>query len=202
MSRGQWLQTVSGRAFHIFDPRPEEIDIGDIAHALSMVCRFGGHVRSHYSVAEHSVRVSRAIREAGHGVEAQFHGLLHDASEAYLGDVVWPLKQAAGMAGYKKIEAQVEAAIFERFEVVRVDDVVKRFDLILLATEKRDLMNPWPGRDLGAADALPTAREKLGAWHCDVIEPLPKPLYTRGPMSANRDEFLAMFGELNLKRGK
>src|SRR5881392_3435793 len=66
---GPYLQTVSGRFVNPFDPDPEQLDIGDIARALANVCRFGGHCRSFYSVAQHSVIVSELVEERGGDVE-------------------------------------------------------------------------------------------------------------------------------------
>jgi uncharacterized protein len=181
---GHWMKTRSGRVFYPIDPRPEDIDIGDIAHALSFVCRFGGHVPRFYSVAEHSVRVALAIEASGASSLASFAGLLHDASEAYLGDVVWPLKRAEGMAGYRAIEKNLERVIALRFglpssptpnnvQVVGGDEIariVKHFDLVLLSTEKRDLMSEGDGIDRQVDDV---AREAAAEpWHSDHIAPL------------------------------
>ena len=89
---GPYLQTVSGRFVNPFDPDPEQIDIDDIARALANVCRFGGHTRHFYSVAQHSVIVSRLVEERGGDIEDTFAALMHDASEAYLGDMPHPIK--------------------------------------------------------------------------------------------------------------
>ena len=75
---GSWLQTYTGKKFYPFDPREEEVDILDIAHALSQLCRFGGHTKEFYSVAEHCVLVSMCCPS-----EVKLLGLLHDAAEAY-----------------------------------------------------------------------------------------------------------------------
>ena len=85
-----FLPTCTGRRVHIAAPLPEEIDVEDIAHALSHTCRFAGHVPVYYSVAQHSVLVSELIE----GRRAALWGLLHDASEAYLHDLTRPLKRA------------------------------------------------------------------------------------------------------------
>ena len=85
LRNGSWLQTYTGIQFWPLDPRPEEIDIQDIAHALSLLCRFNGHCQRFYSVAEHSVHVSTILAP-----EFGLWGLLHDAAEAYLSDIpVW-----------------------------------------------------------------------------------------------------------------
>lgn len=135
---GDWCQTFTGRQFWPLDPRPEDIDIADIAHALSLLCRFGGHCRVFYSVAEHSVRVSQ-MPGAIFDPHTALAGLLHDASEAYLIDVPRPIK--GWLAGYREIESRLQGAIFERYGLpFSAGDWVKHFDEVLLATEARDLM--------------------------------------------------------------
>lgn len=169
---GNWSQTISGRMFYPMDPRAEDVDIEDIAHALSFVCRFGGHSQKFYSVAEHSVRVSDAIQQSNGSKADAFFGLLHDAAEAYIGDMIWPLKQSPLVVGYREIERRVEDAIALRFALLlEQPPIVKHFDLVLLATEKRDLMNR-PDRSGGARREQAAAAAKLGAWHCDVVEAL------------------------------
>jgi len=193
---GNWMQTVGGRAFYPLDPRTEDIDIRDIAHALSMLCRFGGHSQMFYSVGEHSVRVSRAIREDGGTVGEQFEGLMHDAAEAYVGDMVWPLKTAPEASGYKRIEKLVEYAIAERFSLpTEQSPIVKRFDLVLLSTEKRDLMCAGPGHIPGANREASAAREKLGAWHSDKFAPLADRISPWAPAVA-KGKFLDLFFDL------
>lgn len=91
--RGGWMQTYTGKAFYPLDPRPDEVCIDDIAHALSQIPRFGGHARRHYSVAQHSWHMSCLF---GNPLLA-YQALLHDAQEAYLGDIVQPLKSCLQM---------------------------------------------------------------------------------------------------------
>lgn len=102
------INTLSGKEINPYAPKAEDIDIRDIAHALSMQCRFNGHVPRFYSVAEHSVLVSDLLPD-----NLKLAGLLHDAAEAYLGDVISPIK--VNMANYLDLEAQMEAVIFESF---------------------------------------------------------------------------------------
>src|ERR1051326_3663293 len=109
---GDWMRTYTGVRFYPSDPRPDEIFIQDIAHSLSNMCRFAGHVKEFYSVAEHSVRVSLAC----HPDDALW-GLLHDASEAYVVDMPRPIKRAPFMHGYRLLEAKVSLAVCERFEL-------------------------------------------------------------------------------------
>jgi len=141
---GDWGCTSSGRRYYPADPRPGDFDIEDIAHALSLQCRFGGHVRRHYSVAEHCVHVSYEC--CG---KYTLDGLLHDASEAYLVDMPRPAKGAPGMEGYGRMEARLMAALipqlrnFPRRRPVNVWETpacVAVADERMLATEARDLM--------------------------------------------------------------
>ena len=128
------IQLRSGTYFDPFDPEPESILIEDIAHALSMLCRFNGHTCHFYSVAEHSCWVSHLVPP-----EHQLTALLHDATEAYIADVTRPVKQQ--LSGYKAIERDLWLAIAARFDLPSVlPDCVYQADRVLLATERRDLM--------------------------------------------------------------
>lgn len=111
--RGAWMQTFTGKQFWPLDPRLEDVDAVDIGHALSMVCRYGGHVRRFYSVAEHTVLISRWLEAQGASWDVVLAGLLHDAAEAYIGDMVRPLKHH--MPAYQAIDVKVSAVIFEAF---------------------------------------------------------------------------------------
>lgn len=198
---GHWMQTISGKKFYPLDPDPEAIDIFDIGYALARVCRFGGHCRPFYSVADHSIRVSEAIRQASGTREEQLFGLLHDAAEAYLGDVVWPLKQAPELAGYKTIEKRVEQVILQKFGLpIEQPPIVKRYDLVLLSTEKRDLMseNDGVGRQADASKEARAARSELGAWHSDAFEPLAEHIVPRTIVEAEID-FMVAFERLVLR---
>jgi uncharacterized protein len=136
--RGDWIQTAMGRQFWPMDPRPNEVFIDDIAHALSLLCRFGGHCRRFYSVAEHSVLLSRAAP-----LPYKKWALLHDASEAYVVDVPSPIKPA--LAGYKAIERQVMRAIEVRFDLhLGAPDIIKQLDRAILMDEQRQNMAPAP----------------------------------------------------------
>lgn len=176
--KGDWMQTYTGRKFWPLDPRADEVDIADIAHALSLQCRFAGHCRTFYSVAEHSVRASLLALPAGMLEAARWHDeaerravvmvalgtLLHDAGEAYVVDVPRPLKRF--LLGYREIEDRVLAAVLARFGVWLDGDqwdAIKRFDEVMLATEARDIMGG----------------ESAGKWtlraapQAEVIEPWP-----------------------------
>lgn len=133
---GDWGSTFTGKKFWPVDPRPEDIDIVDIAHALSNLCRFGGHCREFYSVAQHSVLLSYICEP-----KDALWGLLHDASEAYVVDIPRPLKYSPGMEGYKVIEKRMMRAVCEAFGLsYDSPESVNIADEVLIATEARDLM--------------------------------------------------------------
>jgi 5'-deoxynucleotidase YfbR-like HD superfamily hydrolase len=143
-----WIQTHSIGQVWPLDPRPEELRIADIGHAISMLCRFTGHVHSFYSVAEHSVRVSieaerRATVAGVHDTMRQHiarWGLLHDASEAYLVDLARPVKRLPEMAPYRNAEAAIMLTVAQRFGLMGDEPgLVKEVDVALCYTEARDL---------------------------------------------------------------
>lgn len=106
--RGDWMQLYSGKQFWPMDPRADEVEIEDIAHALSMQCRYAGHCKRFYSVAEHCVHLANYVSAPN-----RLWALLHDASEAYLVDVPRPVKPF--LPGYKEAEARVMAVVCDRF---------------------------------------------------------------------------------------
>ena len=136
--KGDWIFTASGRQFWALDPRAEEIHIEDVAHALSMQCRWGGMVHTWYSVAEHCVRVAEILPP-----EQKLAGLLHDAAEAYLVDLPRPIKRS--MPIYDEAEARIFRCVAERFGIPDVMSAeIHRADGIICETERRDLMPAMP----------------------------------------------------------
>jgi uncharacterized protein len=153
MRFGDWMQVRSGKKFWPMDPRAAEVDIADIAHSLSMQCRYAGHCLRFYSVAEHSVLISRWLRQNGH--DGALHGLLHDAPEAYLVDVPRPVKPF--LVGYKDAESKVWGAVAESQGISRIiPAIVHEADNRILADERAQNMAPTDD-DWG----LP---EGLGVW--------------------------------------
>lgn len=124
---GPWIQTVSGKRFYLLDPRPEMICLEDIAHALGQLCRFTGHTRSFLSVAEHSVTVSHLLKPFGPA--AELAGLLHDAAEAYIGDVNNPLKVALRSLRTATPPAAEEKSSLDAIEHRIKDVLAVKFDV-------------------------------------------------------------------------
>jgi uncharacterized protein len=200
MDRGDWMVTVSGRRQYVGAPDVDNIVIEDIAHALAKYTRFGGHTLGDglYSVAQHSVLVSRIFE-----TEAQaflrhapsrnlvLGALLHDAAEAYLGDLIRPVKTAAG-ADYRVFETEWEIAIERRFGASFYhSNIVKHCDLIALATERRDLL-PF---------ADPKLNPEAWRWKEDelAVEPWPEKIVPWS-IRESRERFLARFDELTNAR--
>jgi 5'-deoxynucleotidase YfbR-like HD superfamily hydrolase len=145
------IQTWSGLRFSPLEPDPAAIEIEDIAHALANLCRFGGHCSVFYSIAQHSCVVADAV--AGDR-ETTLHALLHDAAEAYLGDLPHPLKHRSPLGVlYREVEAPLQAAILARFGLgASPPAVVKEIDRAALAAERAVLMRAaddawWPELD-------------------------------------------------------
>ena len=146
---GDWIQTYTGRAFHFADFTTEDLCIEDIAHALSMECRYGGHCAWHYSVAQHSVHVHDALVDLGLDDLTLRQGLLHDSPEAYIKDIPRPLKETLGH-GYKALDQAIWHAICRRYNMPTVmAPIVKEVDLRLALDEKEYLLSSpdkeWTG---------------------------------------------------------
>ena len=163
------LQTYTGRRFDYATPAVDQVSILDIAHGLALQNRFNGHTRLPYSVAEHSVRVALRVKQLATeaALDAVRVALLHDAGEAYVGDLVKPLKVRADFASFTWLESRIQRVIHERFGLERVAldfyDLVKRADSELLHTEARDLLPGGP-RGWVAGEALPARIEPM-PWH-------------------------------------
>jgi hypothetical protein len=133
-----WMQTYSGKKFLPMAPRIEDICIEDIAHALSMLCRYGGHCNTFYSVAEHSWHCSYAVAP-----EYAFAALMHDASEAYLVDMPRPIKNQ--LPGYREAEARLEQVISTKYGLEwPMPAEVKRVDNAILFDERKVLLSEPP----------------------------------------------------------
>lgn len=153
-----WLLTSTGREHHLSGGRalmPTNVpNIGEIAHSLSMINRFTGHCSRPYSVAEHSILVLDIARTMTDDPNVLMAALMHDAHECITGDVASPVKQVLGEL-WAEFEEMQQARLLAKHNLLRVTldakDLIKRCDLIALATERRDLMPfdarvhaPWP----------------------------------------------------------
>ncbi len=170
-----WIQTYTGERFLLIAPHQGHVWLADIAHALAQQCRFNGHTRTFYSVAQHSLLVASLAPD-----ELRLEALLHDAAEAYLGDIVTPLKHflehlSPGFAG---LEKGVLGAIHRRFGLgcqwpsglAQVDSTVKQADRLALAIERRDLFYdeldwdaplPAPPGDVTVHDCWPAEKAEI-----------------------------------------
>lgn len=137
-----WMQTYTGKRFDFHRARLEDINIQDIAHHLSLLCRFNGATSRFYSVAQHSLYVS-------YFAPKKFHlwGLLHDAAEAYVGDVINPIKQLDEYDELRVVEKKIEVTIWRRFGLLGLDEPnlgippeVRAVDLAMCLTEGKQLL--------------------------------------------------------------
>jgi hypothetical protein len=165
-----YVSTFLGNRFYPLEPRIDKVAIEDIAHGLAYQCRFNGQTCEFYSIAQHSLVVAHLVPE-----HLRFAALMHDAAEAYLGDMVKPLKVL--LPQFAQIEEQVGDIIARTFDIDFSEYApIKRADLIALATEKRDLM--------------PHSTERWA--YLDDIAPLPEPIVAMDPASAKL-AFLAAY---------
>lgn len=181
------ILTYSGKYVTPLDLQPWQVDITDIAHALSMQCRFSGHVSEFYSVAQHSVLVAQYLANRGASYDVMRLGLLHDAAEAYLQDMARPLKENSELGeAYRQAEQQAFNAIAAAFDLYYLDHPdVKEADLALLALERANLM---PGN---------------GEWGLLVGVSLPNDInFEPWPPFIAKSRFLEAFGDLFLKEEK
>lgn len=156
-----WMITHSGRRIDLPTPRPGQVHIGDVAVQLSRIPRFVGATQEPWNVAAHSLHCSALAEADGASLQAQLAALLHDAHEAYMGDIPSPFKRSvkneAGSSVWCPLqltEDKLQVAVLHQlgaldyFETHRA--AVKRWDLVSLATERRYLMHPaamdapWP----------------------------------------------------------
>ncbi|MGE0363037.1 MAG: phosphohydrolase [Vicinamibacterales bacterium] len=159
-----FLQTYSGRAVDPLAPRVDDIDRRDIARALSLQCRFGGHIRRFYSVAQHSFLVSQAVPAAD-----ALWGLLHDASEAYLMDLPTPVKETGPLRGYRGVEAQLQRTIYQAFGLRGQEPAsIREADLGLLLLEV-DALHPSPAAFAAHRGQVPIPAVTVEPWRTPAI---------------------------------
>ena len=179
VSRGDWMQTFTGRTFYPMAPQVGDVDPVDIAHALGLICRYGGHVNRFYSVAEHCVLMSYAVAP-----ENALWALLHDATEAYVGDMVRPLKNM--MPAYREAEDRLMVVICDRFGIgYSCPAEVKAADTRILLDERAALMAPAP-QSWRSLEGVPPLGVHVEGWSPAVAE----------------ERYLARLGELTTGRNR
>lgn len=159
--RGDWMETFTGKKFYPFDPKLDDIDIEDIAHALSQINRYGGHTQFPYSVAQHSVLVASKAP-----ADKALRALLHDAAEAYIGDLIRPVKKHESQYAFTALEHTVEMAIAAKFDLPWpiMDDEIKALDNRIIYDEREQVMrktdNVW-----SAGAMLPPLGVHIDRWY-------------------------------------
>ena len=164
--RGPWQQTASGQAFFLGDPQASEVNLSDVATALSKQCRYNGHTKLavFYSVAQHAATIAKSLKDDGHPLMYQLAGLHHDSGEGYMGDFVSQVKWL--VPEIRALEDRVDHAVHTAFGVEwthHMHGVVKQYDFIALATEVRDVLAP--NQTPYSWGDLPSPRD-------DVIQPM------------------------------
>lgn len=140
-----WIQTMTGKKFDVLNPRAEDVDFVDVAHSLAHQCRFNGHTKQFYSVAHHCVVMSKHVPPA-----FALHALLHDAAEAYIGDMPAPVK--AQFPEFSLMESAIMLAVYEAAGMepwtMEAHETVYLYDMRMLLTERNQLLGappePWP----------------------------------------------------------
>lgn len=172
--RGPWMPLSPTRRFWPLSPRPEDVHIEDVARSLSRIPRFLGHTRVPYSVAQHCVLVSRLCPHC------PLLGLLHDAPEAFAGDLITPVKRVVDLL-YGPLETRLMEAVCVRYGLVSGE-------------------HAWgPDREVKRADKAMLAREMLELCGFDYVPGLPEPAPPIGQVwgaTYARGEFLARFREV------
>jgi len=149
MRKGDYTGTYTGGEFWVEAPVADEVKLADIAHALSLTCRYGGHCLYHYSVAQHCLNGYAVMKAYGYSdSKVLFYMLMHDAAEAYMCDIPRPIKTF--WDAYKAVEKSIMSVVYQHFQVPEPDydttAIVKFIDDVLLTVESRQLMkdtNKW-----------------------------------------------------------
>lgn len=176
-----WILTAAGREHDLANPPASGYTLGEIAHALAHINRYTGHTCRAYSVAEHSLLVADMVHAAGYGPTAELCGLMHDAHEVFCGDVASPIKPLLGEA-WATLETMQQLAVLRAFGLLEAmadyAAVVRKFDLVALTTERRDLLPfdldrhaLWPVIDTPGREIAPWNDAALMAPSCVLRTP-------------------------------
>jgi len=203
--RGDWMDTFTGKKFYPFSPKSEDVSIVDMARALSNLCRFNGHVKHFYSVAQHCIVGADWIFDQTKSHKLAMAFLLHDAAEAYVGDMIRPIKHSGHFDYFKNIENEIMRAIhdYANLEVTthEEDATIKHFDNLMLFEEAFNLMasktSTWgtqykheqPEGHVEARSLAETNREVMAAMYVDDFYSLHVHLFgKKHPEQIERDK--------------
>jgi hypothetical protein len=175
-----WMETFTGKKFTFQKPTPEIICIRDIAHALALLTRYNGHTIKFYSVAEHCVLLTRYMRKKGYPTRMLMTCLLHDAAEAYIGDMPRPVK--VRLPSFKRVENVIAKVISEKYHLYWPEPkALKSVDRRALTDER--------------AQAMPPSNNH---WMADDLEPIGIELKFWSPAQAEA-KFMGQYGLLKRK---
>ncbi|MCR4926104.1 MAG: phosphohydrolase [Clostridiales bacterium] len=177
MDNKNFISTFSGIRFNPTEPAVQNIKIEDIAHALSLICRGNGHIRAFYSVAQHSICCAVEAEKRGYSKRIQLLCLLHDASEAYIGDMTRPLKRQIPV--FSIFEEKMQSVIFSALDIEEPDEeeqkAVKSIDDAMLYHEFKmmnghELFEEVPKIHIEISDSFKdfksVEKEFLGLYNC------------------------------------
>ena len=186
-----WIETYTGVKFDLMKPRTEDVNLADIAHALSMICRYTGHCKQFHSVAQHSVLVARLLDRE----DTSIYGLLHDAHEAYIGDISTPLKNCIeSNFSLSKLKESIQTVIYEGLKVPppgrEVVDIVSKADSSIMEAESKLLLGHC-SKDWGfTGNQLYQFKGNIPMWSPGVAE------------GTFTDEFLLLYLSIKNKGGE
>ena len=160
---------ITGKYVNPLDLKTEDVDVRDIAHHLGNQCRYSGAPSKHYSVAQHAVLCALEAERRGYSPDVVYTILHHDDAEAFLQDVARPLKEDPYFGkAYRGAEQRAERVIAEALSFIYpFPDVVKELDMILLATERRDIM-PRDGLQWKILEGIVPLEKEVVPWGCGV----------------------------------
>lgn len=181
--RDCWTHTSSGKALDFEHPRAEDMDLAEICRALSHQCRYNGNTLFHYSVAQHSTLIARHLLEKTRSVRIAMAGLLHDAAEAYTGDITRPIQELLFFGNpqvrlvYKRTQAKLDRCISElvsRGLSVPIDPLsfhsheVNSADLGILLDEREVVLKPGPRWSLDDDETITPLGVSISPMSCEA----------------------------------
>lgn len=184
------MNTFTGKKFDPLNMTTEDVSLMDIAHALSLMCRGGGHLKHFYSVGQHSINCMKEAKARNYPERIQLACLLHDASEAYIADIIRPVK--VHLPDYYKIEDEITNCIFKKFGLSYLSEeeaaAWKQIDDEILDHELKNLMVGERDRAVKQLSSVPDVSEKNWQEVCDefiaIADTLKDKILTTQPVSS------------------